>query len=144
MDEPTSNELAAAGVETDVPSPHLPRMAFEEVAVLRGTDRKLRLQNGMELRERLIRRPHEGGFNIAISNALLDEDGKVARDGEGAHRIHPLPHEVSFSGAALATLGSKEKIEAALLAQREIAAAQAHAFFTGMDLGTDFFADRLA
>lgn len=137
-------------------NPEPARAAFEEQVLPAepASDVKLVL-GGTRLRERIERVPHSAetirtkasdvaapGFTLVISHALLDEDDRVARDADGAVRIAPV-HEISFSGERLGRMGTPAAIERALRHGREVAAADARRFFTGIALGEQLLAGRM-
>lgn len=137
-------------------NPEPARAAFEEreLPAEPASDVKLVL-GGTRLRERIERVPHSAetirtkasdvaapGFTLVISHALLDEDDRVARDADGAVRIAPV-HEISFSGERLGRMGTPAAIERALRHGREVAAADARRFFTGIALGEQLLAGRM-
>lgn len=151
MAEPTPEELDEAGIElTPIPPPadEIEPVKFEQVDDLPGepvTDVKIRLEDGTELRERLIEVPVADGFNCVFSNALLDKSGKVAKDPDGNWRIVPpeVLHEFSVTGVR-AGLMTPKQIKAARDHARGMAAAKAKAYFTGTDRMRRIFSDRTA
>lgn len=116
-------------------------------------DRKLVLESGMVMRERLVlsdRRadgvvsgaasPADVAFTVSISAALLnDADQVVTLDGRPV--IAPA-HEVTLTNEALGRLGSAEAVDAAILDAREVAAARAELAFKGALLAARVFAGR--
>lgn len=151
----TVEELRDLGVEVDA-NPEPPRAPFEE-APLPGkpaSDVKLVLVDGTALRERIVQVPlleedsrvgggvATAGFNLVISNALLDDAGRVVRGPSGDVLRAPV-HEVPFTGERLGAMAEAE-VEEALRHAREVAAARARQFFAGMERGHRLFAGRLA
>lgn len=136
-----------------VPPPE--RAAFTE-ETLPGEptgDRKLILESGMEIRERLTitdqrvdgvqtgaSNPASVAFTILISSALLDENGKVATT-NGQPVIAPA-HEISLTNEALGRLGTQEAVDAAIRDAREVAAARAEMSFKGALLAQALIAER--
>jgi hypothetical protein len=149
-DPPTKEQLAELGVEVGEPVPEAAqpdRIAFEEVDSLPGepkSDVKIRLESGEEFRERLIRVADSAGFNFSISNALLDADGHVAAAGDGTLKIVAAEacHEFRIEAVDMGRM-TNEQVEDALKHAREVAAAKAQAFFSGMERGATLFGDRL-
>jgi len=155
--DPTAAELAEAGVEL-VSNPEPSRARFRE-SKLEGepeTDRKLTLEDGVELRERIERAPladervsagpvAEGGYNLVITHALLTPEGEVARGPDGSFRIKQGSHrhEAMFDAERMGAM-SDDQILAALLQQREVAAHKAALFFAGLQAGERLFGERVA
>jgi hypothetical protein len=153
---PTTAELAEAGVEMSEPvavtAKEPPRAKFKE-RKLKGepaTDRKVVLEGGFALRERVdrIETLADGVVTAApsvapttiivgISHALLDEADKVARNAAGAAKISTC-YTVTFDAEALGRIGSTEALREIMLIEREKAAAQARLQFEGMALAEEF------
>lgn len=148
MAKKEEDQLRDLGVETGVPDntdPVAPRIGFKEFKLSEKpkSDVKIRLDNGVVLRERMISQPVESGFNITISNALLDENDKVVKDGDG-HRIVPpdARHELRLEGVAVGRMTDAE-LKNAIRHAREIAAAKAVDFFNGVDRAKSLLGDRI-
>ncbi len=116
-------------------------------------DRKLVLESGMEIRERLTvtdmradgvqtqaASPAAVAFTIVISSALLDGKGKVVTV-NGQPVIAPA-HEISLTNEALGRLGTQEAVDAAIRDAREVAAARAEMSFKGAMLAQALIAER--
>jgi hypothetical protein len=144
------------------PAPEPDFVEFTEVDQLPdkpATDVKIRLEDGsgIEFRERMVRQESlaasvagepvaPAGYNFRVSNALLDEDGNVARDPiTGALKIVPAEvcHEINFTGQRLAGM-TREAILADFRRERGVAAEKARRHFAGMDVGAELFGSRLA
>lgn len=142
--------LADLGVEiTPAVVPAMARAKFREnkMAGEPATDRKLTLESGRVLRERMVQTaatapdvatPAElvapTGITLTLSLVALGADGKtVARNAGGGVKIAPA-HEVLLLGENLARLGTAAAVAAEIDRIREEAAARADAHFEGMAL----------
>lgn len=153
---PTKAELAALGVEIDA-NPEPPRAKFREATLKDkpATDRKLTLDSGVKLRERIERVPvealatgggtvTEGTFNLVITHALLTEADEVATAPDGSFRIKggSHRHEIAFDAERMGAM-TEPQILAAELQQREVAAHKAALFFDGLDKAERLFGGRV-
>lgn len=90
------------------------------------TDRKLVLDDGTQLRERIVESaPNDGmgGRSLAITTAQLDSDGKVVMGSDGKPLLSRF--ERRFTAEGLANLGSAEAMRRAVEDARRQAAAKA-------------------
>lgn len=150
MPAPAQTNLAALGVEiTADPAPPMPRLKFHATKIPGepATDRKLTLENGRLLRERLVQTATTSAdvatgaetvaptaVTLTLSLVALEPNGKtVARNSAGGVKIAPA-HEILLHGEHLARLGTSAAVQAEIDRIREEAAARASAHFEGMDL----------
>lgn len=116
-------------------------------------DRKLVLESGMTIRERLTvvdqrtdgihtgaSNPAAVAFTIVVSAALLDDQDRVATQ-NGKPVIAPA-HEISLTNEALGRLGTQEAVQAAIRDAREVAAGRAELVFKGALLAESLLAGR--
>ncbi len=155
MADATPEELAELGVTRTEPpeNPEPPRAVFKQTSTLPNepkTDVRIELGSGEVFRERLVHVPLaiggtvEDGFNLSISNALLEADGSVARDANGNYQIVPpdARHELRMTGQDMTAMG-EAGVKAAIKHAREVAAAKARDYFNGMAIGQAILSSRL-
>ena len=145
---PTPSTAPAGGAQPRPDGEPLPRKSFKEAKLPSepASDRKLTLEGGVKLRERLvlIRASSETtvttaetstplAIAYAFTNALLTADDKVATDAEGRSMISSR-HELVLTTEALGRLGTEEAVQEAVLVAREEAAARAAMEFRGVEL----------
>lgn len=149
MSEDTPNTQAAGSIVPLPDAAPLPQETFADAGSMDGepgTDVRIVLDDGLELRERIVVQaasaetvtttapnPAPTLVSYTVSNALLGPGGEVVLNDEGQPKIASR-HELVLSAEAAGRLGTPEAVQGAVDEARRIAAAKARMEFVGMDL----------
>lgn len=105
-----------------------------------NSDVQLVLDDGMILRERVIRTPTGEGLSLLFTYTRLDNNGNVITDINNKPMIFS-GHEIALTGENLGK-SSMEDIQESIKQQREVGAARAQDYFKGLDKMSDILTSR--